>query len=196
VLKSINGLKQASREWYKLFHQTLSALGLKRATSYTNLYTMNRPLHGICFVVVYVDGILIVSDSLKWIESTKHAIGEQFRMTDSGQAKFILGMHIVINREARTMSLSQEQYAKEILEKYGMLDNTPSKVLMAPTDYRDGEVASDEDKMALMPPEHENIRTIVGSVNFMCMCTRTDIAFAINVISRRHAAPTVPRNYK
>jgi hypothetical protein len=40
ILSSIYGLKHASREWYKLFHQTLSSLGLKRATSNTNLYTI------------------------------------------------------------------------------------------------------------------------------------------------------------
>ena len=61
---------------------------------------------------------------------------------------------------------------------------------MAPTHYRDGEVASDQDKMALTPSEHETFRAILGSVNFPCMCTRPDIAFAISVISRRHTAPT------
>jgi hypothetical protein len=40
-LKSMFGLKQASREWNKLFHHTLSSLGLKRATSGTGLCTIN-----------------------------------------------------------------------------------------------------------------------------------------------------------
>jgi hypothetical protein len=39
-------------------------------------------VHGICIVLVYVDDIPIVSDSLKRIESAKLAIGDQFRMTD------------------------------------------------------------------------------------------------------------------
>jgi hypothetical protein len=65
LLKNIYGLKHASREWYKLFHQALSSLGLKRAASDTIMYTMNHPVHGICIVLVYVDDILIVSDSLK-----------------------------------------------------------------------------------------------------------------------------------
>jgi hypothetical protein len=47
VLKSIYGLKHTSREWYKLSHQTLPSLGLKRATSETSLYTVNNPVHGI-----------------------------------------------------------------------------------------------------------------------------------------------------
>jgi hypothetical protein len=99
-------------------------------------------------------------------------------------------MDIVRNIEACTICLSHEQYTKEILKKYGMLDSTPSKVPMAPTHYRDGEVASNHDKVALTPSEHETFRAILGYVNFLCICTRSDIAFAINVIIRRQTAPT------
>jgi hypothetical protein len=61
-------------------------------------------------------------------------------MTDFVEAKFIIGMGIVRNKEARTICLSQEQYTKEIIEKNGMLDSTPAKVSMVPTHCRDGEV--------------------------------------------------------
>jgi hypothetical protein len=140
--------------------------------------------------LVYVHDILIVSDSLKWIESAKRAIGEQFRMADFGEAKLILGMDMVRNKEAGTINLSQEHYTKEILETHGMVDITPSKVPIAPTHYRDGEATFDEDKMALPPSEHETFRAILGSVSFLCMCARHDIAFAVNVNSTCHTAPT------
>jgi hypothetical protein len=99
-------------------------------------------------------------------------------------------MDIVRNREASTIRLSQEQYTKEFLEKYGMLDGALSKMPMAPTHYRDVQVASDQDKVALSPPEHETFRAILGSVNLRCMCTRPDIAFAVSVISKWQTAPT------
>jgi hypothetical protein len=135
------------------------------------------------------DNTLIVSDSLKWIESAKRAIGDHFRMTNFGEAKFILGMDIVRNIKAWTISLSYYNYTKEIMEKYGMLDSTPSKVPIAPTHYRDGEVATKEDKVGFMPPEHETFRAIHRSVSFLCMCTIHDIGFAISVISKRQSAP-------
>jgi hypothetical protein len=165
LLKSIYGLEQASHEWCKLFRHIFSSLGLKRATSDTSLHTMNHPMHGICIVLVYVDDILVVSDSLEWIESAKRVIGEQFHMTDFGEAQFIFGMDIVINGEAGTIGLSHEQYIKEIIEKYNMPDNTPYKVPMAPMHCRDGEVASDHENVALSPLEHETFRAILGSLS-------------------------------
>jgi hypothetical protein len=152
---------------------------------------MNHQVHGIRIVLVYVDDIIIVSYSFKSIESARRAIGEQFRMTDFGEAKFILGIDIVGSIEARTVSHSHEQYTNGILEKYGMMGNTPSKVPMAATHYiMDGEVASDQDKVALTNSERETFRDILGSVKFLCLCNGLDIAFAIGVMSKRQTAPT------
>jgi hypothetical protein len=60
-----------------------------------------------------------------------------------------------------------------------MLHSTPSKMPMAPTHYRDGEVASNHDKVALSPQKHETFRAILGSMNFLCMCTRPNIAMRL-----------------
>jgi hypothetical protein len=66
-----------------------------------------------------------------------------------------------------------------------MMDNTPSKVPMAATHYMDGEVASDQDKVALTNSECEIFRAILGSVKFLFMYNRLDIAFEIGVMSKR-----------
>jgi hypothetical protein len=47
LLKSIYGLKHASREWYSLFNTTLTTLGLKHSTYDANLYSVHHPVHGI-----------------------------------------------------------------------------------------------------------------------------------------------------
>jgi hypothetical protein len=60
---------------------------------------------------------------------------------------------------------------------------------MSPTHYHDVESASPADELPFSPADHETFRAILGSVNFLCMCTRPDIAFAINVISRRQTSP-------
>eukprot|EP00873_Tetraselmis_striata_P002664 jgi/Tetstr1/422928/TSEL_013708.t1 len=109
LLKSIYGLKQASREWYELIHKTLTGLGLARSNSDTSMYSMNHPRYGICIVLVYVDDILVVSDSVEWIRSAKSAIGAEFNMTDFGEAAFVLGMDLTRCWASGTIRLSQEQ---------------------------------------------------------------------------------------
>jgi hypothetical protein len=103
--------------------------------------------------------------------------------------KFILGIGIVKNREAWAIILSHEQCTKEIMEKYGMPDITLLEVPMARTHYRDGEVASDQHKVALTPPEHGSFRAILEFGSFLCMCTKPEITFTIIVIKRRQIAP-------
>jgi hypothetical protein len=112
---------------------------------------MSHQVYGIGILLVYVDNTLLVSHSLERIESAKRAIGKQFCMFDFGEAKFILGMDILMDTNAGTMSFSQERYTKELVEKHGMLDSTPSKLPMAPTHYKDGEVTSDENKVSMSP---------------------------------------------
>jgi hypothetical protein len=117
-------------------------------------------------------------------------------MTDFGEAKFILGMNIVRNKEAGTISLSQEQYTKEILEK---VRHVGQRTLQ----HTHGSHALPRRRGRIRPkqnghvttgtrdfPEHETFRVILESANFLCMCTRPDIAFAMIVISRRQTTPT------
>eukprot|EP00873_Tetraselmis_striata_P002189 jgi/Tetstr1/422453/TSEL_013291.t1 len=189
LLKSIYGLKQASREWYELIHKTLTGLGLARSNSDTSMYSMNHPRYGICIVLVYVDDILVVSDSVEWIRSAKSAIGAEFNMTDFGEAAFVLGMDLTRCWVSGTIRLSQEQYTLELLEKYGMQDCSLAKTPMGSGHYKDLASASDADKAPLSREDHETYRAILGSVNFLTMCTRPDLAFAISVLSRFQSAP-------
>eukprot|EP00873_Tetraselmis_striata_P002937 jgi/Tetstr1/423201/TSEL_001321.t1 len=189
LLKSIYGLKQASREWYELIHKKLTGLGLARSNSDTSMYIMNHPRYGICIVLVYVDDILVVSDSVEWIRSAKSAIGAEFNMTDFGEAAFVLCMDLTRCWASGTIRLSQEQYTLELLEKYGMQDCSPAKTPMGSGHYKDLASASDADKAPLSREDHETYRAILGSVNFLAMRTRPDLAFAISVLSRFQSAP-------
>jgi hypothetical protein len=137
LLKSIYGLRQTSREWHSLFHTTLAALGLQRSTFDPNMYSMNHPVHGTCIVMACVDDIFAVSDSLDWVSVAKAHIRLQFNITYFGLATSIMSIDITRDLHASTFWLSQEQYTtKELLEKYGMLDNNPFTLPMFATHYR------------------------------------------------------------
>eukprot|EP00873_Tetraselmis_striata_P026749 jgi/Tetstr1/447013/TSEL_034471.t1 len=145
------------------------SLGLARSNSDTNMYSMNHPRYGIYIVLVYVDDILVVSDSVDWIRSAKSATGAEFNMTDFGEAAFVLGMDLTRCWAASTIRLSQEHYTLELLEKYGMQDCSPARTPMGSGYYKDLASASDADKAPLSREDHETYRAILGSVNFLTM---------------------------
>eukprot|EP00873_Tetraselmis_striata_P036549 jgi/Tetstr1/456813/TSEL_043487.t1 len=99
------------------------------------------------------------------------------------------GMDLTRCWASGTIRLSQEQYTLELLEKYGMQDCSPAKTPMGSGHYKDLASASDAEKAPLSREDHETYRAILGSVNFLTMCTRPDLAFAISVLSRFQSAP-------
>ena len=51
---------------------------------------------------------------------------DQFKMTDMGDVSLVLGMQVTRDRQGKTLTISQENYTKSILERFGMADCKPS----------------------------------------------------------------------
>ena len=51
---------------------------------------------------------------------------DQFKMTDMGDVSLVLGMQVTRDRKYKTLTISQENYTKSILERFGMTDCKPS----------------------------------------------------------------------
>jgi hypothetical protein len=84
---------------------------------------MYHLVRGICIVMVCVDDIMVVFDPRNWACAAKPRIRQQFNMIDFGDATSILDMEITRILILGTVRVSQQQCAKELLEKYGILDN-------------------------------------------------------------------------
>ena len=106
-----------------------------------------------------------------------------FDARDLGEAKLFLGMNIERNRAARTIKLSQPRMTRELIVKYGLADGKPkptplgtlklSKTIGSPLDAKDFTYSA-----------------LVGSLNYLAVCTRPDISQAVGVLSKYMAAPT------
>jgi hypothetical protein len=129
LLEILYGLKQTTRVGmvFPLPHHTHNprheAVHLRNIQA--SMYSMNHLGNGNCIVLVYVDGILVVSVSLAWVSKAKQRIRQQFGMTNFGNTTFTPGRDISRDLHAGTVRLSQEQYARVLLDKYSMLDNNP-----------------------------------------------------------------------
>jgi hypothetical protein len=83
-------------------------------------------------IALYVDDIPAACNDAAWLASFKAQLGVRFKIRDLGDLSQLLGMHITRDRPARTVSMDQSKYLRDILAKYGMTDSQPSSHPMDP----------------------------------------------------------------
>ena len=108
---SIYGLKQASRCWFNAMHSFLKELEYKQCNSGACLYTKQV---GANFVIIalFVDDLLIASNSEQMLQNEKKLLGGKFEMKDLGEAHYILGIQIIRDRSNKCLMLHQSKYLR------------------------------------------------------------------------------------
>ena len=122
--KSLYGLKQASRAWYQKMDQALQNLEFIRLYADPCINVL-RTSELVIFLSLYVDDLLLVSNSLENLSHLKQQLSKKFEMKDLGEAHFVLGIQIERNRKARTLSICQQQYIKNVVERFNMSESKP-----------------------------------------------------------------------
>nr|GEX27216.1 hypothetical protein [Tanacetum cinerariifolium] len=77
----------------------------------------------VVFLILYVDDILIMGNNISILKEVKDYLGKCFSMKDLGEAAYILGIKIYIDRSRRLIRLSQSAYIDKILKKYNMYNS-------------------------------------------------------------------------
>ena len=88
------------------------------------VYLRNLQDGSYIYLLLYVDDMLTAVKSQVEIDILKAEMSKEFEMKDLGKAKKILGMEISRDRERGKLWLSQKQYLKKILQRFGMYDDT------------------------------------------------------------------------
>ncbi|MCO5574770.1 hypothetical protein L7F22_028561 [Adiantum nelumboides] len=108
--KSLYGLKQGARKWYKKADDFMLKYEFTRCSLDHCVYTKKVDDKKHIILLLYVDDMLIAGDDMKDIQNLKTELSESFSMKDLGAAKCILGMKISRNRQRKILTLSQEDY--------------------------------------------------------------------------------------
>jgi hypothetical protein len=107
LVKSIYGLKQASRQWYLKFDETVRKFGFKENKDHNYIYAKFKN-ETFIFLVLYVDDILLASSDVHLLLETKSFLSSHFDMKDLGEASYVLGIEIHQDRRKRLLGLSQK----------------------------------------------------------------------------------------
>lgn len=186
--KSLYGLKQSPRQWYKRFDSFMLKHGFSRSEYDCCVYI--RKLRGgdYIYLLLYVDDMLIASKSKVEIDRLKSQLGKEFEMKDMGAAKKILGMEIRRERSNRKLFLSQKGYIERVIERFGMQNAKSVVTPLAPHFRLSGKqsptTAEQKAHMDRVP-----YASAVGSLMYAMVCTRPDISQAVSVVSRFMANP-------
>jgi len=111
-------------------------------------------------------------------------------MKDLGQANKILGMQIHRDRSKRNIWLSQKNYLKKILRRFNMQDCKPISTPL-PINFRLSSSMSPSNEAERMEMSRVPYASAVGSLMFVMVCTRPDIAQAVGAASRYMTNPGI-----
>ena len=121
--KSIYGLEQSSRSWYDTLDNFLKESKYNQRTA-DSCVDMTRVGGKYTYIAVYLDDILIASNSIVMLQDEKKLLQKRFNSKDLGEAHYCLGIQIHRNREQKQMLLHQRKYLNNLLQKYGMSNCT------------------------------------------------------------------------
>lgn len=107
-------------------------LGFTNSKSDSSLF-IYKSANVLCFLLVYVDDLVITGSNKNFVESIIAKLGATFSLKDMGQLHFFLGMEVIPTTAG--LFLSQHKYIHYILSKTNMLGakevSTPLSTTMA-----------------------------------------------------------------
>ncbi|GJT92782.1 retrotransposon protein, putative, ty1-copia subclass [Tanacetum coccineum] len=153
-----------------------------------NTAFLNRKLTEDVFMAQLEDDILLIGNDILTLKSVKNWLGKCFAMKDLGDATYILGIKIYIDRLKRLIGLSQDTYLDKILKRFKIenskKENLPlhhgikiSKDLCLKTN-------EELDRMSQVP-----YASAIGSIMYDMMCTMPDVSFALSMVSQHQWNP-------
>ncbi|KAK2446248.1 putative mitochondrial protein [Trifolium repens] len=173
------GLKQAPRAWNARIDKYFQEKNFIKCPYEHTLYIKLQG-RDILIVCLYVDDLIFTGNNPTMFEEFKKEMTKEFEMTDIGLMSYYLG--IEVKQEDQGILITQEGYAKEVLKKFKMDDANPVS-----TPMECGIKLSKHDEGERVDPSL--FKSLVGSLRYLT-CTRSDILYAVGVVSRYMEHPT------
>nr|GEY04544.1 putative RNA-directed DNA polymerase [Tanacetum cinerariifolium] len=111
--KSLYGLKQSSRAWFRRFTLAMKMYGFKQSNSDHTLFLKNRKNRVTC-LIIYVDDMVITGNDEEEIKRLKEGLFAEFEMKDLGNLKYFLGIEVL--RSPKGISSVKKKEIKRLKE--------------------------------------------------------------------------------
>ena len=129
LLKSLYGLKQASRKWYEKLTSLLISQGYQQSNADHSLFTFQN-VKSFTTLLIYVDDVILAGNSIEEFTRMKRILDSNFKIKDLGTLKYFLGLEVA--RPKSGISICQRKYCLDLLHESGLLG---AKLAKTPLDH-------------------------------------------------------------
>ena len=179
--KGIYGLKQAPKLWNDTLTAFFAKLGFVAAHADASLWI--KRTDPVTYIDLIVDDMLITSSSNKHTLETVETILKAYPGTHKGIADWFNGHGITWLPAEHACILTQTAHIEDMLKKFG-LDKSPPKGIPMPAGQKLTKVGD------MLDVSQFQYSSLVGSLLYLDVCTRPDIAYSVNKLARFMSCPT------
>ena len=178
LLKSLYGLKQASRIWFLALYDAILNLGFT-SSEFDPCIFISRERH--LLLTIYGDDILVMGPQVK-CDHFANQLSRQFRITNHGHVSSFLG--ISVERKDGTIHLNQIGYIERMAKRFHLESSNP---VFTPMDHSLPLLKATPDSKRA---DGTLYRELTGSLNHLAIYTRPDSSLAVSKVSQFNQDPT------
>ncbi|KAI6777540.1 transposase, partial [Emericellopsis cladophorae] len=180
VNQAIYGLREAPLWWFECLTKELKKLGFKPLDTELCIFIRDDGVK----LLVYVDDMIIAAPHKSLIEEVLVALEGIFNMKRIGEVKQFLGLQFTRNRNNRTIFIHQTTYTEGLMAKFADPGIHSAQTPWPPKTTLPSNWKSLPN---IMQPKQWLKRT--GSLNWLSIGTRPDIAYTVNKLCEANNGP-------
>ena len=187
--KSLYGLKQAGRAWYRTYRGAMTSLGMTRSEADHACFWQHDE-ESLAMVGTIVDDMLITGTP-DLVERFRAGIKTHFTVMDSGEVAWLLGIEVVRDMQAGTVRIAQRSAINAIVRAMHLEGaNTVSTPIAVGGTLNKSQCPTTAEGIADMAgvPYKEG----VGMCMYLAVTSRPDIAYTVHRLAKYMANPGRP----
>lgn len=187
LLKSLYGLKQASKVWNDCFTNFLKEFDLKPLVTDSCVFIGSQSGESL-IIAIYVDDGLVCCNSSILLDKVIDYLKQRFEITVIDATCFV-GLEISRNRSTKQLSIRQTGHIRRMVERFELEHAKSCTIPMSPTlkFTRDGVADGALSKTVDVP-----YCQAMGVLTYITSGSRPDIACAVAILARFCSSPKLP----
>jgi len=116
--------------WGIKVNSEVNAIRAVRSKVNPCLYTWSHPVHGLVYILVYVDDLIVTGKGLYGVQMVKASVSASFDVRDMGGVKGFIGMLVMRDRAAKVITFGIPGHVTSLLEAFQMDRSAKNKTPM------------------------------------------------------------------